>query len=304
MLKHFQAWSSPWAAGVALSAVIGLMVAPASAQTLSLAGVRDSSLPQNLYDTGTIFTPGYYDQVQVQNGTGVAAAATVNGSARAQSDYGVNRVEAASFAPVDIGSLRQTSIGGPFADAFSVWADRFLVQGGTGVGTLSVSAIVSGQFGTQPGGVGFYNLMVVDSGDAAADANTVAAILRDESGPNTLSAVSVLTLAQEVPAPGFGTGAEALLPGAAFGRVLAGQVTFTYGRPFYLISVLGASANDFGSLSAFNSAHFGITVPTGAAIVSDAGVSYAAAVPEPATALMALAACLGLAGWRSRKPVG
>ena len=195
-------------------------------------------------------------------------------------------------------------IGGPFADAFSVWADRFLVQGGTSVGTLSVRAIVSGQVGTQPGGVGFYNLMVVDSGDAAADANTVAAILRDESGPNTLSAVSVLTLAQEVPAPGFGTGAEALLPGAAFGRVLAGQVTFTYGRPFYLISVLGASANDFGSLSAFNSAHFGITAPTGAAIVSDAGVSYAAAGPEPATAFMALAACLGLAGWRSRKPAG
>ncbi len=301
MLKHCQAWSAHWAAGCALSAVMGLVAAPASAQTLSVAGVRDSSLPQNLYDTGTIFTPGYYDQVQVKNGSGVDEAATSNGSARAQSDYGVNRVEAASFAPVDDALLRQTSIGGPFADAFSVWADRFVVQGATGIGTLSVSAAVSGRFGTQPGGFGFYNLMLVDSGDAAADANTVAAILRDESGPNTLSAVSVLSLAQEVPAPGFGTDAEPLAPGAAFGRVLGGQITFTYGRPFYLISVLGASANDFGSLSAFNSAHFGITGPSGAVIVSDAGVSYAAAVPEPATALMALVACLGLAGWRSRK---
>lgn len=301
MLKHVQGCSAQWVVGVALSAVIGWTSAPVSAQTLSLAGVRDSSLPQVLYDTGTIFTPGYYDQVQVQNGTGVATASTVNGSARAQSDYGLNRVAAASFAPVDDALLRQTSIGGPFADAFSVWADRFVVQGGTGVGRLSVSAIVSGQFGAQPGGFGFYDLMVVDSGDAAADANTVAAILRDESGPNTLSAVSVLSMAQEVPAPGFGTDVEAVAPGAAFGRVLAGQITFTYGRPFYLISVLGASANDFGSLSAFNSAHFGITAPTGAAIVSDAGVSYAAAVPEPSTAFMALVACLGLAGWRSRK---
>lgn len=301
MLKQLQGFSTHWAAGVALSALIGLTAAPASAQTLSLAGVRDSSLPQNLYDTGTIFTPGYYDQVQFLNGTGVAVASTINGSARAQSDYGVNRVEAASFAPVDDELLRQTSIGGPFADAFSVWADRFVVQGGTGVGTLSVSAIVSGQFGAQPGGFGFYDLMVVDSGDAAADARAVAAILRDESGPDTLLATSVLSLAQEVPAPGFTTDVEALTPGAAFGRVLAGQVTFTYGRPFYLVSVLGASANDFGSLSAFNSAHFGITAPTGAAIVSDAGVNYAAAVPEPSTALMALVACLGLAGWRSRR---
>lgn len=301
MMKYFQGRSARWAAGFALLAAIGLTAAPASAQTLSLAGVRDSSLPQNLYDTGTIFTPGYYDQVQFLNGTGVAAAVTVNGSARAQSDYGVNRVEAASFAPVDNELLRQTSIGGPFADAFSVWADRFVVQGGTGVGTLSVSTIVSGQFGAQPGGFGFYDLMVVDSGDADADARAVAAVLRDESGPDTLLATSVLSLAQEVLAPGFTTDVEALAPGAAFGRVLAGQVTFTYGRPFYLISVLGASANDFGSLSAFNSAHFGITAPTGAAIVSDAGVNYAAAVPEPSTALMALVACLGLAGWRSRR---
>lgn len=301
MLKNIPGQRAHWAARFAFSAVIGLWAVPASAQTLSLAGVRNSSLPQALYDSGTIFTPGYYDQVQVQNGTGLAAASTVNGAARAQSDYGVNRVAAASFAPVDDESLRQTSIGGPFTDAFSVWADRFVVQGGSGVGSLSVSAIVSGQFGAQPGGFGFYDLMVVDSGDAVADARTVAAILRDESGPDTLSAVSVLSLAQEVPAPGLGTDVESLAPGAAFGRVLGGEITFTYGRPFYLISVLGASANDFGSLSAFNSAHFGITAPMGAAIASDAGVSYAAAVPEPSTALMALVGCLGLAVRRSRK---
>ena len=73
----------------------------------------------------------------------MAVPSNTNGAARAQSDYGVNRVAAASFAPVDDESLRQTSIGGPFADAFSVWADRFVVQGGSGVGSLSVSAIVS-----------------------------------------------------------------------------------------------------------------------------------------------------------------
>lgn len=273
-------------------AASGLLAMPASAEILSLAGVRDSSLPQILYDTGTIFSPGYYDQSQRQDGSAVASASTTKGAARAQADYGVNRVEVASFALVDSEALRQTSIGGPFADAFSVWVDRFVVQGGTGTGTAAVSALVSGRFGSQPGGFGAYDLMQVDSGDAGNDAQAVADFLRDETTSYTGLIRSVLSVAQEVPAPGHGGDVAVVAPGASFGGTLKGQVSFTYGRPFYLISLLTASANDLGSLSAFNSAHFGITAPAGAVLVSTAGVSYAAAVPEPSTAALALVACL------------
>lgn len=301
MVNEIRQWRIRSVAGLALATAIGWSTGSATAQTLSLAGVRNSSLPQALYDTGTVFTPGYYDVVQRQDGTGVASAATVNGTARAQSDYGVNRAAVTSLAPVDDEGLRRTSVGGPFADAISVWADRFTVLDGSGIGTLSVSALVSGRFGPQPGGFGFYNLMVVDSGDAEADARTVAAVLRDESGPETLAAVSVLSVAQEVVAPGYTTDVESVAPGSVFGRVLTGEVTFTYGRSFYLISVLGAFANDFGALDAFNSAHFGITAPVGASIVSDAGVRYAAAVPEPSTAVLVLVGALALAGIRRQQ---
>lgn len=274
---------------------------PASAEILSVAGVRDSSLPQDLYDHGTIFSPGYYDQFQRQDGTAVANASTTKGTSKAQSDYGVNRVDVASFAPVDNEDLRRTSIGGPFADAYSIWVDRFVVQGGTGTGSLSVSAIVSGRFGNQAGGFGFYDLVQVDTGNASTDALAVAEFLRDETTANTALVKYVLALSQEVPAPGFGSDVEVVAPGGPFGGVLSGNITFTYGRPFYLISLLGASANDFGSLSAFNSAHFGISAPAGALLTSDAGVSYAAAVPEPATLAMTLAGGLMLVTWRQRR---
>lgn len=287
---------------LALLAGLALSAGQVCAQTVSLAGVRNSSLPQALFDTGTVLTPGFYDVVQVEFGAAVASASTVNGAARAQTEYGINRVEAASFAAVDNEDLRRTSVGGPFADAISAWADRFVVQGGTGTGKLSVSAIVSGRFGNQPGGFGAYDLMVVNTGDAAADALTVAAVLRDESGPETNAAVSVLSLAQEVLGPGLTTESEAVAPGASFGRVLSGQIEFTYGRPFYLISVLGASSNDFGSLSAFNSARFGVSAPTGATLMADAG-NYASAVPEPTSAALLLAACgLFASIRRSRRP--
>jgi hypothetical protein len=106
-----------------------------------------------------------------------------------------------------------------------------------------------------------------------------------------------------VPGPGFTTEFESVAPGASFGRVLRGQVEFTYGRPFYLISVLGASSNDFGALSAFNSARFGVSAPTGATLTADAG-NYAAAVPEPTSAALLLAGCGVFASIRRlRRPV-
>ncbi len=290
-----------WAKGVVALAAMTVLAMPASAELLSVAGVRDSSLPQDLYDQGTIFSPGYYDQIQRQDGSAVANASTTKGASKAQSDYGVNRVEVASFASVDNEDLRRTSIGGPFADAYSIWVDRFVVQGGAGTGVLSVSAIVSGRFGSQAGGFGSYGLLQVDTGNADIDALAVAEFLRDETTANTALVKDVLTLSQEVPAPGFGSDVDVVAPGGAFGGVLSGQITFTYGRPFYLISLLGASANDFGSLSAFNSAHFGITAPTGALLTSDAGVRYAAAVPEPATIVMTLAGCLVVGACRRRR---
>lgn len=301
MLQYLNKHGLRWAKGLVACAAMTVLAMPARAEILSVAGVRDSSLPQALYDSGTIFSPGYYDQFQRQDGTAVASAATVNGTAKAQSDYGVNRVDVASFAPVDDENLRRTSIGGPFADAYSIWVDRFVVQGGTGVGTLSVSAIVSGRFGNQPGGFGFYDLVQVDTGNANTDALAVAEFLRDETTANTALVNYVLALSQEVPAAGHGSDAEVVAPGGAFGGVLSGEITFTYGRPFYLISLLGASANDFGSLSAFNSAHFGITAPAGATLTSAAGVSYAAAVPEPATLALTLAGGWVLASWARRQ---
>jgi hypothetical protein len=196
MSQHLETAHHHWGVKLALLAGLALSAVQASAQTVSLAGVRNSSLPQALFDTGTVFTPGYFGVVQVESGAAVASASSVNGTARAQTEYGINRVEAASLAAVDNEGLRRTSIGGPFADAISAWADRFVVQGGTGTGTLSVSAIVSSRFGSQPGGFGTYKLMLMNTGDAAADARAMAAILRDEFGPETDAAVSALSLAQ------------------------------------------------------------------------------------------------------------
>ncbi len=97
--------------------------------------------------------------------------------------------------------------------------------------------------------------------------------------------------------PGHTDPGLSVAPGSQFGGVFTTEVPFTYGETFSIASVLFGFANDTGSLSAMNSAHFGISVLDNAAatVTTGSGMVYAAAVPEPQTQAMLLAGLAVLA---------
>lgn len=252
--------------------------AVAQAQVVSFSAVRDSSLPLAEYLSGN-YT---FTQSQLLTNGDVASVAIASGTAKAQTLLGTNRVAVENTVAVDDETLRASSIGGPFAAAISIWAEEFVITGGTGTGSVLVSAAVTGQFGPKPapsyGGSGAYFLFVAEAAEIDALFAQPLAYMNeaDFSG-------ATLSLVQNVLKPGLTDDGESLPQGSAFGRTLTGTIEFTYGEPFYVVSVLGGYANDFGVLDAFNSAEFGITAPAGAALTAASGFTYAAAVPEPST---------------------
>lgn len=264
-----------------------LLVPAARAELVSFAGARDSSLPVDQYLAGS-YT---YTQSQLLTSTATASASIATGSARAQTEYGVNRAAAENNTPVDDEGLRGDSIGGPFSVGISAWSDRFTISGGTGTGSVDVSAVLTGLFGPKPdpsyGGGGAYFLFVATPAQIAElgakpfeflDA-FIGAYEQDPS-------VATLALLQNVLAPGFIDPGTSVPPGSAFGGTLTGSVAFTFGEPFYLVGLLAAFANDFGVLDAFNTARFGISAGAGASLLSESGTQYPAAVPEPSTYLV------------------
>lgn len=263
---------------VALGALLCLspLLEEAKADTLSFSAVRASSLPLAEY-----LSESYtYTRSEQRSDAAIASATIPTGTARSQSFLGTNRVAVESLAPVDDEFLRQNSIGGPFSVAISAWSDRFTITGGIGIGTAMVSASVSGQFGPKPdpsyGGSGAYYLFVVDS-------TQLASLFAKpfEFMVNTDLSRTNLRLVQNVLRPGDSDPGESVAPGSTFGRNLLGSVDFTYGAPFYLVSILAGYANDYGILNSFNSANFGITGPLASSISTESGFEYATAVPEP-----------------------
>lgn len=270
----------------------GSATAQSPAGVASLAGVKSSSVPQADYDQGII---DFDRQSLLFDGT-VASSSIASGSARAQSLPGINRIEVSNQGAVDDEDLRQNSIGGPFSAAVSAWYDTFTVTGGTGAGTARISSSVTGQFGNGFGATGMYMLFKVSGSDLLALIDDPLSPLLSDSLPQTL-----LGLTQNViDTSRFTESGELLAPGSAFGGTLVGEVDFVYGEPFVLLSVMAGFANDFGSLSSFNSALFGITAPQSRALITGSGYQYAAAVPEPATWLL-MTLALPLLAWGVRQ---
>lgn len=282
-----------------LAAIAALHCLPSWADTYSFAAVKDAGISasdvlQAHYD--------YTDSVFLSN-TSLAAANGTGNSARAQTLPGVNRIEVSNSILVTDEHIRETGIGGPFAIALSAWTDDFLITGGTGKGTALISANVTGRFGLGRGSGGGYGMWLSTPDELQTEVtqflstDPTAWLLETIDEPEDGGETLILSYLANVLKPGFTDPGLALAPGSQFGGVLMTEVPFTYGESFSIASVLFGFANDTGSLSAMNSAHFGISVLNNvdAAVTTSSGVAYAAAVPEPETQAMLLAGLAVLA---------
>jgi hypothetical protein len=291
------------ASSVALSVAVAFtFLAPiAHADLISFSAVRDSSLPLDQFLSGA-YT---YTQSQQTADGAMATASIPSGNAASQTEYGVNRVAVENTVYVDSEFLRAESIGGPFAVGISAWADLFTISGGVGAGTAPVSAVLTGQFGPKVdpsfGGTGIYYLWVATSAQIDALAVRPFEFLVEFSEAVEIDpSLAALALVQSVPNPMF-TDPGSVPPGSLFGGTLSGEIAFTYDEPFYLVSLLGGAANDFGILNAMDSARFGITAPNGASIETESGNVYpSAVVAEPATSALLAFGLLGLVAARRR----
>jgi hypothetical protein len=279
-----------------------LLTPVAHADLISFSAVRDSSLPLEQYLAGA-YT---YTQSQQTADGAMASVSIPSGNATARTEYGVNRVAVENNVYVDDEFLRSESIGGPFAVGISAWADRFTISGGVGTDTATVSTALTGQFGPKDdpsyGGVGFYYLWVASRAQIDALAARPFEFLVEFLEAVELDpSLAALALVQSVPNPLFRPDGERVPPGGLFGRALSGEIAFTYDESFYLVSLLGGAANDYGILNAMDSARFGITAPSGASIETESRTVYpSAVVPEPATSALLALGLLSLVAVRRR----
>ncbi len=260
---------------------------PALAETYAYAAVKDAGVSaQNL----ALGNHEFGDESLALNGE-LASAQGRGNIAQAQTLFGVNRVSVSNSIWVSDEYLRETGWGGPLAVGMSIWTDEFTITGGTGVGRAKVSVNVTGWFGGGVGAQGGYGLWTATPSDLQrerdellrADPLTWLGGVLDD--PEDVGVAKVLSYQAWVPAPGYSEpGFLIAQPNSLFGGTFVATIEFVYGQPFWMASGLYGFANDTGSLSAMNSAHFGITVQgdAGAQILSSSGTSYAAAVPEPA----------------------
>ena len=159
------------------------------------------------------------------------------------------------------------------AFAESIWSDAFVVQGGSGQSAVDIRVRISGSLegavqAEGPGSNGFYTLFI-------------------SAAPMSCNFDDVLCT---------GTIAIPLTVEISGTRYLQASVPFTYDKPFYLASYLGAEVwgGATGVADFFHSARFGISAPDGASLVTDSGTLYPAAssVPEPQSILMFLVGAL------------
>jgi hypothetical protein len=290
-----------------LAAMAACYCLPSWADTYSFAAVKNAGITAEDIASAQY---GYTDSTLLSS-TAVATASGVGNAAKAQTLPGVNRIGVSNSIAVTDEYIRKTGVGGPFAIALSAWTDDFVVTGGAGSGTALVSVNVTGQFGEGYGSGGGYRMWLTNpqelrsevteylSTDPTAWLNET--IDQPVDGGETL----ILSYQANVLKPGYTDPGLSLPGGSPFGGVFTAQIQFKYGEAFSLASVLFGSANDFGSLSAMNSAHFGISVldNAGASIAATSGTAYAAAVPEPLTSTLMLSglAALALAARKSRR---
>lgn len=273
---------------------------PAQAETYAFAAVKDSGVSAQDLALGN---HEFSDESLVWNG-GLASAQGLGNVAQAQTLQGVNKMAVSNSTWVSDEGFRETGWGGPFAVAMSIWRDDFTITGGSGVGRATVSVNVTGQFGGGVGAQGGYGLWRATPSDLQRErdellrADPLAWLEGVLDEPEDVGVEVVLSYLAWVPTPGYSEpGYLVAQPNGSFGGTLVATINFVYGQPFSIASGLYGFANDTGSLSAMNSAHFGISVQgnADAQILSLSGTNYAAAVPEPAgwAALIAGLAMLG-----------
>lgn len=277
---------------------------PTLADTYSFAAVKDSGV--SAADLA-ISNYNYTDEMFVSN-TSLASSAGNGNLAQAQTLPGVNRIEVSNSISVTDEAIRQNGIGGPFAISLSGWTDNFVITGGTGLGSALVSVNVTGQFGNGYGGGGGYGMWYSSPTELQSEvvqflsADPTSWLIETIDEPVDGGEILILSYLANVLAPGYTDPGLMLPPGSQFGGLLSTTINFIYGEEFSLASVLFGFANDTGSLSAMNSAHFGITVLNNplAQVETGSGTVYAEAVPEPETWAMLLAG-LGLVGFAARR---
>lgn len=276
--------------GIALGSVavsMGALAAQATLQTpfvAALGGVWDGP--------GNPVVP----EVLVSGATGpllAEAGALPAAYGKFRSDYGANGFEATVMGGID----REV-------DGGTLWSDGLIVSGGTGTGSLSLSAHV---VGTVSGEVEMFYALFVSSQpfDLQVILNTVGAApgfwavqlpnatrLMFTGVANRCGQTHASNECGHVPFQNFQGPLDLTLTASA---------TFTYGQPLYVASVFGGGVSIFGGSAAFfNSAHFGVSAPAGDTLAALSGSTYASAVPEPAAAPLfgaGLLLCAGLA-WR------
>lgn len=273
----------------------GLLAPAAHAATLSAAATNATGFSAADLASGNLeFTDG---DATFDGSVVSSLLEATQTAAQAQTLQGINRISVSNGAAVIDENDRATGIGGPFSVALSLWSDAFTIQGGTGTGTLTVSAAVTGQFGSGYGAEGLYALAAVSEAEAGVIFDDPLGAILGDSVPSPL-----LLVHQSTTAPQYDAEGERVAPGSAFGDTVSATLQFTYGQPFMLVSMLAGFANDFGSLTAMNSAVFGLTVEgnPSATILTASGALYPAAVPEPETYALFLAG-LGLLAVAARR---
>ncbi|MBA4109368.1 MAG: hypothetical protein C0487_07235 [Leptothrix sp. (in: Bacteria)] len=207
--------------------------------------------------------------VQTSLGTSlVEAGSEPRAYGKVRAGFGVN----GAYASVSLAQDRE-------AYAESIWSDAFVVHGGSGQATAQITVRLEGALDGlgEPGGPGsnsFYTLFASDSAitcdfdEIACTGNAAIPLIESLSGVQYLSA----------------------------------SIEFTYDKPFYLASYLGAEVvgGQTGVADFFNSAHFGISAPVGSTLATGSGTLYepASSVPEPQSVLMFATGML--VAWRAR----
>lgn len=176
------------------------------------------------------------------------------------------------------GNIYSYNYGNSSANATSSWNDWFVITGGTGLGTASLSSVLKGKLTSSINGSAGYSLNIGYSTGAYCYYwyNTCSAADQNQTLFNqtsSLSGKSKSTLSQDV----------------------EGEFTFAYGTPFQLTATLNASASNGGTADfTLTSLGNSLVLPEGGSLLSSSG-SFVQAVPEANTYAMMLVG-LGLVG--------
>lgn len=256
-------------------------IAAAAFSLLALAGPLPAHavdpLPPSYVYAGAATSADFFLTLSAQNeellfGSADFANAAVLPFAQARTSFGTNE----ALADVTSDTTMST-----YAAGFSIWQDSFTVTGGTGTGMANVSISLTGAFGPADGAAMNFALLSL-SAPLSTEAQIVAFVddlLGTFAAPSgTQIVLADFELSSFPPEPTI---------------TLTGQYEFTYGEPFYLLSMMSAVAFWGGSVDYLGTAVFGITAPGSITTASDA--VYAAAVPEPGTWATLVAGLLALA---------